>query len=389
MRGKRPVHGLYSASMETRTSGEEDPAYLSEQLITCIGNKRALLGFIGEALASVMERLGKDRIRAFDVFSGSGAVSRYLKRFSSLLVANDLEPYAAALSRCYLANRSSVPEKELRDARDDIAERLRRGPLEKGFISELYAPASDDDIKPGERVFYTSRNARFIDTARRLIDSYPGGLRDFLIGPLLSEASIHANTSGVFKGFHKDGKGGLGRFGGRKGDALARILGEIALPYPRFSRFECGTAVLEGDSNEMCARAPEVDVAYLDPPYNQHPYGSNYFMLNAILEYRKPEGISPISGIPRDWRRSSYNNAEKAALSLGELIGKLKAKFLIVSFNSEGFLKRERMVELLSAHGTVRTMERPYNAFRGSRNLSARDIHVKEFLFIVEKNSYR
>jgi adenine-specific DNA-methyltransferase len=371
--------------MDEVRSGEEDPAYLTEQLITCIGNKRALLGFIGEGLASVMERLGSGRIRAFDVFSGSGAVSRYLKRFSSLLVSNDLEPYAAALGRCYLANRSSVPETELREAHREIAERLGRGPLESGFISELYAPASDGDIKPGERVFYTSRNARYIDTARRFIDSYPERLRGFLIAPLLSEASIHANTSGVFKGFHKGGKGGVGRFGGRKGDALARILGDISLPYPLLSRFECETLVLEGDSNEVCARAPEVDVAYLDPPYNQHPYGSNYFMLNAILEYRRPEGISAVSGIPRDWRRSSYNRADKAALSLGELIGKLKAKFLIVSFNSEGFLKKERMIELLSAHGTVEIMERPYNAFRGSRNLSSRDIHVKEFLFIVEK----
>ncbi|MDR0684304.1 MAG: DNA adenine methylase [Spirochaetaceae bacterium] len=41
---------------------------------------------------------------------------------------------------------------------------------------------------------------------------------------------------------------------------------------------------MNGDSNKIINNIPEVDLAYLDPPYNQHPYGSNYFMLNLILD---------------------------------------------------------------------------------------------------------
>ena len=48
----------------------ENEAYLSEQIITYIGNKRALLPFIGGAVGFVKERLGKDRLTAADVFSG-------------------------------------------------------------------------------------------------------------------------------------------------------------------------------------------------------------------------------------------------------------------------------------------------------------------------------
>ena len=56
----------------------ENAEYLSEQLITYLGNKRRLLNFIGEAVDSVKEKLNKEKLRIFDVFSGSGIVSRYL-----------------------------------------------------------------------------------------------------------------------------------------------------------------------------------------------------------------------------------------------------------------------------------------------------------------------
>lgn len=50
----------------------EDPNYLSKQLVTYIGSKRALLGHIGQAVARVKERVGKDRLRILDAFAGSG-----------------------------------------------------------------------------------------------------------------------------------------------------------------------------------------------------------------------------------------------------------------------------------------------------------------------------
>ena len=58
---------------------------------------------------------------------------------------------------------------------------------------------------------------------------------------------------------------------------------------------------------------------------------------------------------------------------------------MLVYFNSEGFIPQKDMIELLSSCGKVKVLESEYNAFRGSRNLSGRDIHVKEFLFLVEK----
>ncbi len=363
--------------------GEENPDFLSKQLITYIGNKRALLPFIGKGLERVKTRLGKSRLRCFDVFSGSGVVTRFLKQHSQELYANDLEAYSRVINRCYLTNREEFKKGEFDQVFQEITRRLEDEPLRGGLIAELYAPQDDQRIGKGERAFYTPRNARYIDTARALIGQVDEGFRDYLLAPLLSEASIHANTSGVFKGFYKNPETGVGQFGGHNRDAQKRIMGNIELPYPLFSNFSCPCTVLQGDANQV--QVPELDLAYLDPPYNQHPYGSNYFMLNTILNYQRPSSISAVSGIPTDWNRSRYNKKAEAYAALADLVEGLKAKFLLLSFNSDGFIAQEEMVELLSAHGRVETLETRYNTFRGSRNLAGRAIHVKEYLYLLEK----
>jgi adenine-specific DNA-methyltransferase len=257
--------------------------------------------------------------------------------------------------------------------------------LRKGIISEVYAPANDEEIKPNERVFFTSRNAMYIDTARQIIENISQKEQKYFLAPLLSEASIHANTSGVFKGFYKNKETGIGQFGGLNKDALFRITGGIKLPFPIFSNFNCETIVSRSDANKLIEDMPEVDIAYLDPPYNQHPYSSNYFMLNLILDYKYPESVSKVSGIPENWNRSDYNKSYKAFQSLTELVGGIKAKYVLISFNSEGFITVEQMKEMLKKTGNFQMLEAKYNTFRGSRNLKSRDIHVKEYLYLLEK----
>ena len=206
-----------------------------------------------------------------------------------------------------------------------------------------------------------------------------------LLGPLLSEASIHANTAGVFKGFYKDRRTGVGRFGGSNGDALSRIRGPIRLGPPILSRFECEVQVLQQDANAAAREVHDLDLAYVDPPYNQHPYGSNYFMLNLLVHYRRPERVSRVSGIPTDWRRSGYNAKSRSFDLLRDLLGALESRFLLVSFNDEGFVTPEAMVSLLGELGAVEVLAARYNTFRGSRNLRGREIHVMEQLFLVER----
>ncbi len=363
----------------------ENPEFLSKQLITYIGNKRALISFIGNGVEIVLKKLGRKQLKIFDVFSGSGIVSRFFKRYASKLIVNDLEDYAEVISKCYLANYSDLDIHLLKSVYEEIIEKLASKPLIPGFITELYAPENDDNIKPRERVFYTRRNAMYIDSARQYMEEVPESIRCFYLAPLLSEASVHANTSGVFKGFYKDPKRRVGKFGGKNGDALDRIMGNIELPFPIFSNFECEVDIYKGDSNRVIDDVEEVDIAYIDPPYNQHPYGSNYFMLNLIVSYRRPRSVSEVSGIPPDWKRSFYNKRSHAYRVFSELVYKIKAKYLLISFNSEGFISMDDMLNLLKSIGRVEVLKTRYNTFRGSRNLRSRNIHVTEYLYLVEK----
>jgi len=363
----------------------ENEEFLTQQLITYLGNKRSLLNFIGDGINLVKSKMKKEKLNCFDVFSGSGIVSRYLKQHSNKLIVNDIELYSNVINNCYLANKSSINIKTLKQHHNLIVKRLNDENLIDGFITELYAPKDTFNIKSGERCFYTNRNAKYIDTARKLISDIPEAYQRFLLAPLLSEASIHNNTSGVFKGFYKDSKTGIGKFGGDGENALTRILGNIELKLPIFSNYDCEVDIRIGDSNIIVDSVDEVDVAYIDPPYNQHPYGSNYFMLNLIVKNERPDEISDVSGITKDWYKSKYNKKQFAYDTLFNLCSKIRSKFLLISFNSEGFISKENMLELLNKVGKVDVLETKYNTFRGSRNLNKRDIHVSEYLYMVEK----
>lgn len=364
----------------------ENAAYLTDQLITYIGNKRLLLGLIGGALEQVQDKLGR-RLTTLDAFSGSGVVARSFKSRSKVVIANDLEAYARVMSECFLSNEAEVDTRRLAQKIASLNATVDSGyRADNGFIERLYAPKDDDAVQVGERAFYTRDNARRLDAYASLIHGEQDDLKPFLLAPLLSSASVHANTSGVFKGFYKDKETGVGRFGGTNQDALIRIKGKIELRMPVFSEYVTEKQVFQLDANELPQHLGHVDVAYLDPPYNQHPYGSNYFMLNLLTDYIEPTDISTVSGIPKNWNRSGYNVRKKSPILMRELVENLDAKFLLVSFNDEGYIAPEEMHAMLKSVGKVTEFSAKYNTFRGSRNLRDRSIHVTEHLFLVEKD---
>jgi len=370
---------------------EEDPDYLTRQLVTYIGNKRALLGLIRSAVEDVRRRTGQDKLRILDAFSGSGVVSRMLKQYASELVVNDTEDYARVISECYLANRGSTPTDVLAATVGALNRAVDAGPASPGLIRRLYSPRDADAIEPEDRVFYTPENADRLDSYRQLLEDESPEIGSLLMGPLLSKASIHANTAGVFKGFYKDRNTGVGKFGGSGADALERITAQITLEPPILSRFECDYAVHQMDANLLVSDVGGFDVAYFDPPYNQHPYGSNYFMLNLLVNYEEPIEISRVSGIPTSWRRSDYNVRSKALPRLRELIGAVDARFVILSFNDDGYISPPEMRDVLKQVGTVTEQRQPYATFRGCRNFAGRSTpgrstQVTEHVYLIEKD---
>ncbi len=365
---------------------KERAEYFKRQLITYIGNKRQLLGPIEDALKQVQSETGNKKLQLFDGFSGSGVVSRLFKSYASRLVTNDLEPYASVISRCFLANEIEIDFDGIKSSVECMNNLVEANKSSSpGIIERLYAPLDDNCVKSGERVFYTKDNARRLDQLRLLIDQQGCEFHDLLLGPLLSSASIHANTAGVFKGFYKDKSTGIGKFGGSGSDALSRIKGKIRLEVPILSRFQTEVEVYQEDTNKLISEVRDFDLAYFDPPYNQHPYGSNYFMLNLLVDYKEPKDMSTVSGIPSDWNRSLYNKKKHAFEQLSDAIARVDAKYILLSFNNEGFVSPNILRRFLSKIGEMQELQIKYNTFRGSRNLNSRKIHVTEHLFLVRK----
>lgn len=359
----------------------ENEKYLSEQIITYLGNKRKLLDNIAIEVESALNELGIEKAKICDLFSGSGIVARRLKQYASRLYANDLENYSYVINDCYLTNKEDFNEKFYNEL---YAKVTSTEPIE-GVITKNYAPADDKNIKEGERVFYTHKNAVTIDTVRSAIDNVPESYKKFFLAPLLYEASVHANTSGVFKGFYKSKKENVGKFGGEGENALERILGNIELKKPIFSNYDCQVTLFREDANILVKHLRGLDITYIDPPYNQHPYGSNYFMLNTILENRVGNNISAVAGIPDDWNKSLYNKKNEALSTFEQLVNDIDSKYLIISYNNEGFISLEEMQTMLSKYGKLDTKEIDYVAFRGSRNLKNRNAHTTEYIFILRK----
>ncbi|MBQ6110222.1 MAG: DNA adenine methylase [Alphaproteobacteria bacterium] len=372
------MYDLFGADIDLTNS------FFQEQLITYLGNKRSLLEFINRGIQFVKNKLNKNKIVSMDGFAGSGVVSRLLKMHSGELWTNDLESYSYIVNKCYLTNKQSIDMYHIKNAMDYL-NNLTPDELQGGFIARNYAPKDDNNIQPKERVFYTNRNARFLDTAKKYIyTNIKESDQCFLLAPLIVEASIHTNTSGVFKGFHK--KDGIGHFGGSGENALSRIKANIKLNEPILIDTDCDVHVYQQDINTLVKQDKVFDIVYYDPPYNQHPYGSNYFMLNILATKHETVNIqNGVSGIVEHWNRSAYNKKLQAIDAMDDLIKSTKSKYILISYNNEGIIPFDIFKNILEKYGKVTLLEQDYNTYRGCRNLNSRNIKVKELLWILEK----
>lgn len=357
--------------------------YLKDQIITYIGNKRKILPFIERSL----NQIGIKDYTFLDLFSGSGIVSRLAKvHGAKKIIANDLEYYSMVLNSVFLRNEEG-DKKEFEEMKNEILSK----PLFEGWVCENYAPKDDNDIQRGERCFYTRENALIIDSYIEALRNVPCEVAYMLIAPLIYEASVHTNTSGVFKGFYKN-KQGIGQFGGEGKNALQRICGKIDPQFPVFCPNETENIIISADAStvvkdtKIVEQAKGIDITYIDPPYNQHPYGSNYFMLNAIAKCKCPDEISKVSGIPKDWNRSIYNKRVEGVMQLLKDIENVDSKYVLLSYSSEAYLPIKDMVAELAKIGLITNLQEiDYNVFRGSRNLSNRPKKLQEYLITIRK----
>ncbi len=363
--------------------------YLTDQLIPYIGNKRKLLPLIREAVLLTGVRAGT----FFDPFSGSGVVARLAKTMGFAVVANDWEPYSEWINKACVATNNPPPFGSLGGIEAAFAA-LNDLPGERGYIATHYCPADDEEFDTRtERMFYTQENGQRIDAMREQIETWwlDGKIdeveKSVLLAPLIYQASYCSNTSGVFKGFHRG-------WGGATKTAWYRIRSYLTLSPPVLFDNGRHNAVLRADASAV-AEDVECDIAYLDPPYNQHQYGANYHLLNTVALWDKPP-ISPcISGngrrdkaaIRKDWRelrRSAYCYRSSAVDAFAELVSKLKAGHILVSYSTDGIMDVREMLSVLAELGALTVIPRRYKRYRVSSQRPSPRPHTVEFVAVVD-----
>lgn len=368
--------------------------YLFNQLFPYIGNKRKLLPLIFEAIL----KTGVDNGLFVDFFAGSGVVSRLGKKIGFKVLANDWEPYSYFYNHAYIEQNKYPSFKKL-GGHDVAYEYLNNLEGIHGYISEYYCPW--DDKNPNvkkERMFYTHKNGMKIDAMREKIAEWEkdGKIdeneKSILLSSFIYSASYVSNTSGVFKGFHNG-------WGGRTRTALYRILSDIRLVPPVLFNNKQKNKVYKVDATELARKINEkIDIAYLDPPYNQHPYGSNYHLLNTISLWDKPEINKCIlqngkklnkSAIRTDWRterRSAYNHKEQATQALNELVQKINSDFILLSYSTDGHMSLKEVLEVLAENGKLSMVTKKYKRYRVSTQRMSEKPYNVEAVLILDKS---
>jgi adenine-specific DNA-methyltransferase len=204
---------------------------------------------------------------------------------------------------------------------------------------------------------------------------------------MLYATSYVSNTSGVFKGFHNG-------WGGQTGTALYRILSRFELrPAVFFDNGEVNRTYQE-DATDLARwlRRGRPDLVYLDPPYNQHPYGSNYHVLNSVALWDKP-ALSPTitkgdkAAIRTDWRterRSKYNHRSEATQEFGELLDTLNARWILTSYSTDGMIPLEDLVRIACGRGRTEVVLKGYKRYRVStQRFSKKPMNV-EFVLVTD-----
>jgi adenine-specific DNA-methyltransferase len=149
------------------------------------------------------------------------------------------------------------------------------------------------------------------------------------------------------------------------------------------------------------AKLLEADVAYIDPPYNQHSYLGNYHAWESLVRWDKPEvyGIA-CKRVDVRQRQSIFNSRPRFKEAIRRVLNAVRAPVLVVSFNNEGYLDRSDMETMLrslwNGQGKVTTIENDFKRYVGAQigiyNPQGEKVgkisHLtnKEYLYIVSRD---
>lgn len=335
-------------------------------MIKYIGSKRLLIN----DLVSVVNNYPQFS-SILDLFSGTARCGHAFKRAGLQVVSNDHNKYAHTLASCYVeANREDIAG----DAEKIILE-LNSLSGKPGWFTDTYCIKSR---------FFQPKNGEKIDAIREKIEelSVDGILKSVLLTSLMEAADRVDSTCGIQMAYVK-------KWATRSYKDLFLKLPEVLPSVAKPCKAVCMDA-----SNAIEIKT---DIVYLDPPYNQHSYLSNYHIWESLLNWDKPEvyGIA-CKRIDCRTKKSAFNSKKEHKDAFANLIKKTVAKLIIVSFNDEGYQTKEEMKKLLSTRGKVKLITKDYKRYVGAQigiyNLKGNKVgkisHLrnKEYIYVVEVN---
>jgi adenine-specific DNA-methyltransferase len=344
-------------------------------MIKYLGSKRTLIPAILEVVR------GFDGLTSvIDLFSGTARVGHALKAAGYRVLSNDHNAYAATLARCYVqADR----EDWLRAAEQLIRE-FNALPGSPGYFTETFCERAR---------FFQPKNGARVDAIREALakKSLPSELEAILLVSLMEAADRVDSTTGVQMAYLK-------QWAARANNDLQLRMPDIL---PRPSAGKCEAHGL--DALEAASRL-QADIAYIDPPYNQHSYLGNYHVWESLVRWDKPEvyGIA-CKRVDCRQRQSVFNSRPQFAAAVSEMLRAVQAKVLIVSFNNEGYLTRENMEaqlrSLWDGRAVVTTLENDYKRYvgaqigifnpQGEKVGKVSHLRNKEYLYVVTQPQIR
>ncbi|MFT5680410.1 MAG: adenine-specific DNA-methyltransferase [Myxococcota bacterium] len=334
-------------------------------MIKYIGSKRTLVPTLVEVISGLPGARS-----VIDLFSGTSRVGIGLKTAGLQVLSNDLNTYAATIARCYVAANNE----------------------DHAAAAEQLAALSELEGVPGyftrtfceESRFFQPRNGARVDAIRDAIEEMDltDERKAVLLVSLMEAADRVDSTTGVQMAYLKQWAPRANR------DLTLRM--PVLLPQAAAGKGEAHQL----DAQEA-AQTLSADVAYLDPPYNQHKYLGNYHIWETLVRWDAPEAY----GIARKridcrQRKSPFNSRPGAAGALKQLIQTIDARHLVVSFSDEGYIPRPQMEELLSERGEVTVLVNDFRRYVGARiGIYSPDgekvgkvshLRNKEFIYVVK-----
>jgi hypothetical protein len=217
-------------------------------------------------------------------------------------------------------------------------------PGRPGYVTETFCVQSR---------FFQPHNGERIDAVREAIEpEYRGSpLEPVLLTSLVEAADRVDSTTGVQMAYVK-------QWAPRSFRPLELRVPEL-LPGP-------GHAV-RGDACAVVAGLGEFDLAYLDPPYNQHRYEANYHIWETLVAWDAPPVLRGGLQADGDPRRApqAFNSRRTMVDALAQVVRDVQAEVIVLSYNDESWIDLEALIEMCRVRGHVEVLAFPSNRYVG------------------------